>query len=136
MAALLVKSYDNKIILGICSGIAEHFVIPPVCIRILFLCIIPFGCLSLISYLALWFLMPQATTPALKQCNDFYRSRNNSILGGICGSLSKIFAIEAIWIRLVCILLAFFSAGWVLLIYAGTWFITSLEPKSEHEWLL
>ncbi|MDR2011220.1 MAG: PspC domain-containing protein [Bacteroidales bacterium] len=63
----IYRDTDNKIIAGICSGLAAYTGIDVVIIRILFLVflIIP-GNISLIAYLILWIAVPEARTISQK----------------------------------------------------------------------
>jgi phage shock protein C len=55
----LVRSNVDRVIAGVCSGIAEYFVIDPVLVRILFVLTAIFGA-GIIVYLVLWIMMPEA----------------------------------------------------------------------------
>ncbi|CAA9388792.1 MAG: hypothetical protein AVDCRST_MAG35-292, partial [uncultured Quadrisphaera sp.] len=56
---MLVRSRHDKVIAGVCSGLARRFGTRPLTMRVLFLvsCIIPGP--QFIVYLALWLLIPQ-----------------------------------------------------------------------------
>ena len=56
---MLVRSRHDKVIAGVCAGLAHRFGTRPLTMRILFLvsCIIPGP--QFIIYLALWVLIPQ-----------------------------------------------------------------------------
>jgi len=56
-----------------------------------------------------------------------YRSRNDVILGGVCGGLAKYFNVDPTIVRFVFILLLFLggSGFWIYLVL---WIITPLEP--------
>ena len=60
----LLRSNVNKVIAGVCGGIAEYFVIDPVLVRILFVLTAIFGA-GFIVYLVLWIMMPE--TPQIFQ---------------------------------------------------------------------
>lgn len=55
----LLRSNVNRVIAGVCGGIAEYFVIDPVLVRILFVLTAIFGA-GFIVYLVLWIMMPEA----------------------------------------------------------------------------
>lgn len=56
---MLVRSRNDKVIAGVCAGLARRFGTRPLTMRVLFLvsCIIPGP--QFIIYLALWLLIPQ-----------------------------------------------------------------------------
>jgi len=53
---------DNKIIAGVCGGIAAEYKIDPVLVRLGFILLIPLGVLvgTLLLYIILWVIMPEA----------------------------------------------------------------------------
>lgn len=56
---LLRRSIDNRIIGGVCGGLAEYFGIDPIWIRLAFLIsLIPGGVPGLLIYFVLWLIMP------------------------------------------------------------------------------
>jgi phage shock protein C len=64
----LYRSWDNRVIAGVCGGIGEYFSVDPTLIRVLFLAFaIIFGG-GILLYLLLWLLIPVApggvATPA------------------------------------------------------------------------
>lgn len=55
----LRRSKENRVIAGICGGIAEYFSLDPVLIRVLFLIMAFFGGAGIILYIVCWFIMPE-----------------------------------------------------------------------------
>jgi phage shock protein C len=56
----LYRSRDNKVIAGVCGGLAEYFKIDPVIMRIFFIILLlPGGLPGLIPYLILWIVVPK-----------------------------------------------------------------------------
>lgn len=55
----LYRSSENKVIAGVCGGIAEYFNIDPVIPRIVFLLIALPGGISVLVYFIFWILMPK-----------------------------------------------------------------------------
>ncbi|UOP05521.1 PspC domain-containing protein [Conchiformibius kuhniae] len=57
----LHRSQRNKMLFGVCGGLAEHFNTDPSIVRIAFvlLCLLSFGLPLLIVYLAMAFILPQ-----------------------------------------------------------------------------
>lgn len=58
-----------------------------------------------------------------------YRSRDERMIGGICGGLGEYFGTDPTWIRLIFILM-FFVFGSALLFYLILWVIVPLEPAT------
>ncbi|MBN1888220.1 MAG: PspC domain-containing protein [Thermoflexales bacterium] len=61
---------------------------------------------------------------------SLYRSRTNSVLGGVCGGLGQYLKLEPTLVRLVFIILAL-ADGIGILIYLVLWLITPLEGQAE-----
>ncbi len=50
----------NKVIAGVCGGIAEKFKIDPVVVRLIFVLLLIFGGGGLLAYIILWIVLPEA----------------------------------------------------------------------------
>jgi phage shock protein C len=61
MAKRLYRSTGNKVIAGVCSGVAEYFEIDPTIVRIIWLLSIIPG-IGIIAYIICWLAMPEKTT--------------------------------------------------------------------------
>ncbi|MFI9364838.1 PspC domain-containing protein [Kitasatospora sp. NPDC053057] len=59
MNARLARPRHNRVIAGVCAGIAERFGVAPFTVRLIFLlsCLLPGP--QFLIYLALWVLLPQ-----------------------------------------------------------------------------
>ena len=56
----LYRSQDNKMIAGVCGGIAEYFDIDPTVVRIIaVVMLLPGGFPGLIPYAILWYIVPR-----------------------------------------------------------------------------
>lgn len=63
MKKRLYRSRTNKMIAGVCGGLAEYFDIDPVIIRILFfILLLPGGLPGLLPYIILWIVVPKEPT--------------------------------------------------------------------------
>lgn len=59
MSKRLYRSEENKMIAGVCGGIAEYFDIDPVIVRIIFvILLLPGGAPGLLPYLILYLVVP------------------------------------------------------------------------------
>ncbi|MCX6278857.1 MAG: PspC domain-containing protein [Bacteroidetes bacterium] len=54
------RNPDEKIIAGVCSGIAAYFHLDPVWVRLIFIVFIAAGGSGILLYIALWFVIPEA----------------------------------------------------------------------------
>ena len=55
----LTRPKNNKVIAGVCAGIANYFNIDPVLVRIIWLVLLLFLGIGLFLYLILWVVMPE-----------------------------------------------------------------------------
>ena len=58
----LSRPRDNRVIAGVCSGIARRFGIDPTLVRILFVASLLLPGPQILIYLAAWVLMPQESS--------------------------------------------------------------------------
>lgn len=54
----LYRSRTEKIIAGVCGGLAEYFDVDPVWVRILFLVLLLAAGSTLVVYLVMWLIVP------------------------------------------------------------------------------
>jgi phage shock protein PspC (stress-responsive transcriptional regulator) len=89
----LTRNADDKILGGVCSGLANYFRIDPVIMRIIF--VLLFGALFWV-YILLWIIIPSqsAQTNITKR---LYRSADDRVISGVCGGLAAYFNIDT-WI--------------------------------------
>ena len=57
----LTRSTTDKMLFGVCGGIAKYFGLDPVLIRGLFVLLFIFAGGGLLAYLILWIIMPKDT---------------------------------------------------------------------------
>ena len=56
----LHKSKKNKVIAGVCAGLANYFNIDPVILRIIWLVLVLFFGIGALAYIVLWIIMPNS----------------------------------------------------------------------------
>ena len=123
----LYRDSSNRIIAGVCSGIAEYFKIDPIIVRVLFFIAVP---LNLIVYIIFWIGIPSKDfDPDLRKI--LYRDKENGVIGGVAKGLSNYLKIDANIIRVVFMISLFFG-GAGLLFYLLLWFFTK-EAKTIGE---
>ncbi len=59
MAKRLYKSTKDRMIAGVCGGLAEYFDIDPVIVRIVFVVFALAGGPGLLAYIILWIIVPK-----------------------------------------------------------------------------
>jgi phage shock protein C len=64
-ARMLTRSEDDRMIAGVCGGLAAHFGIDATLVRVVFVLLAVFGGSGMILYLVLWLIVPRATATDL-----------------------------------------------------------------------
>lgn len=98
------RNNDDKIIGGVCSGLAAYLKIDPTIVRLLF-ALITFGGFGtgFLIYLVLWIVLP-ARDMGVAVRRRLYRNPDDKVIGGVCSGLSSYFKIP-VWVpRLVFVL--------------------------------
>lgn len=98
----LNRNNNDKIIAGVCSGLAHYFKMDPVWMRIIFLLL--FSVLFWV-YLILWIVLKPANLDT-NIAKRLYRNPTDKLLGGVCGGIAAYFKIDS-WIPRVLFLVPF-----------------------------
>jgi phage shock protein PspC (stress-responsive transcriptional regulator) len=95
----LYRDENNKIIGGVCSGIANWLNVDPTVVRVLFT-IISFGGLGsgFVIYILLWILLP-AKNMSVYNGKRMFRNPDDKIIGGVAGGMGAYFNISATTVR-------------------------------------
>ncbi len=103
------KNKKEKVIAGVCSGIAHYFSIDPIAVRLMFVLFTIFNIATLFSfnvgivaYIVLWVLLE----PAYIKTNihrKLFRNPKDKILGGVCSGIAQFFNAETWVVRLIFI---------------------------------
>ena len=102
----LFRDENDKVIGGVCSGLANYFGIDVVVVRIIFVVLV--GVL-LIPYFVLWVAVPSTATTEIGSIRKkLYRDSDNKVVAGVCSGISNYFGINA-WIPRVLFLLPFLT---------------------------
>jgi phage shock protein PspC (stress-responsive transcriptional regulator) len=105
----LYRNADDKILGGVCSGLANYLSIDPVILRIIFVVLV--GALFWI-YILLWIVVPSQSQQS-NITKRLFRSADDKVIGGVAGGLAAYFNIQ-VWIpRLV------FALPFVLGLFSG-----------------
>ncbi|HEU4469506.1 MAG TPA: PspC domain-containing protein [Flavisolibacter sp.] len=97
----LYRNTSDKILGGVCSGIANYVNVDPVVVRLLF-AIITFGGFGLgfLLYVLLWIILPSRGLDTYVG-KRFFRNPDDQIIGGVCGGLAAYFNKSSQTIRLI-----------------------------------
>jgi len=69
----LYRSETNRLIAGVCGGLAEYFETDPVLVRIIFLFLSLIGAGGIFLYLILWVMIPEKNEEHKNSAHDFAR---------------------------------------------------------------
>jgi len=101
----LFRDEHNKVLGGVCSGIANYFGVVPLLIRILWFFLIG---VNILGYLILWVAVPSSSVKEVGGVRKrLFRDVDNKVIGGVASGLSKYFGIQ-VWIIRVLFLIPFF----------------------------
>jgi phage shock protein PspC (stress-responsive transcriptional regulator) len=100
----LYRDEQNKVLGGVCSGIANYFGIEPLLVRILWIFLIG---VNILGYLILWIAVPSSSVKEVGGVKKrLFRDIENKVIGGVCSGLAKYFGIQ-VWIIRVLFLIPF-----------------------------
>ena len=100
----LYRDEQNKVLGGVCSGIANYFGIEPLLVRILWIFLIG---VNILGYLILWIAVPSSSVKEVGGVRKrLFRDIDNKIIGGVSAGLAKYFGIQ-VWIIRVLFLIPF-----------------------------
>ena len=114
----LYKDQFDKKLGGVCGGLAQYLKIDSSIIRLIciFLTLISGG-LFLIAYFILWAILPLGPKSYVEATyKKLYRSRSDKRIAGICGGLGAYFGFDSNVIRLIFIILLFFTGFFPMII--------------------
>jgi phage shock protein PspC (stress-responsive transcriptional regulator) len=107
----LYRDENNKVLGGVCAGLANYFGIDPVVIRIIFVVLLFAGGIGFLPYIIFWIAVPStASTEIGSSRKKFFRDPDDKIVAGVCSGIGNYFGINA-WIPRVLFLLPFISVA-------------------------
>ncbi len=105
----LYRDENNKVLGGVCSGIANYFGMDPVIIRIIFVVLLFAGGIGFLPYIIFWIAVPSSAAGVIGSSRKkFFRDPDDKIVAGVCSGIGNYFGINA-WIPRVLFLLPFIS---------------------------
>jgi phage shock protein PspC (stress-responsive transcriptional regulator) len=105
----LYRDENDKILGGVCAGLANYFGIDVVIVRIIFVVLaISFG-FGLIPYIILWIAVPSSATKVIGGTRKrLFRDPDDKKIAGVCSGIGNYFGISP-WVPRVLFLLPFLS---------------------------
>ena len=100
----LYRDANNKVLGGVCSGIAAYFNIEPIIVRLVFI----FSGIGFLAYFLLWAFVPSSSSVQNGVRKRLYRNPDDKIIAGVCSGIASYFNIN-VWIPRVIFLLPFIS---------------------------
>jgi phage shock protein PspC (stress-responsive transcriptional regulator) len=98
----LFRDEQNKVLGGVCAGIANYLNLDPILVRVLWLLL--FG-ISFVAYLLLWIAVPSSSEKEVGGIRKrLFRDIDHKVIGGVCAGLSKYFGIKVLIVRLLFII--------------------------------
>ncbi len=105
----LYRDENDKVLGGVCAGLANYFGIDVTIVRIIFVVLtISFG-FGLIPYIIIWIAVPSSATKIIGGTRKkLFRDPDDKKIAGVCAGIGNYFGISA-WIPRVLFLLPFLS---------------------------
>jgi len=100
----LYRDANNKVLGGVCSGIAAYFNIEPIIVRLVFI----FSGIGFLAYILLWAFVPSSDSVQNGVRKRMYRNPDNKIIAGVCSGIASFFNIN-VWIPRLIFLIPFIS---------------------------
>ncbi|MBS1662503.1 MAG: PspC domain-containing protein [Bacteroidetes bacterium] len=92
----LFRAENDKILGGVCAGLANYLRLDPAIVRIIFV-LITFGWgAGFLLYIILWIVLPTRSLPTNVR-KRLYRNHDDKVIGGVASGLAAYFHIE-VWI--------------------------------------
>jgi phage shock protein PspC (stress-responsive transcriptional regulator) len=105
----LFRDENDKVLGGVCSGLANYFNIDVVIVRIIFVVLFFSGGIGFLTYIIMWIAVPSSATTQIGGARKkLFRDPDEKIIAGVCSGIGNYFGINA-WIPRVLFLLPFLS---------------------------
>ncbi|MER3465593.1 MAG: hypothetical protein C4329_15455, partial [Chitinophagaceae bacterium] len=96
----LYRDSNDKILGGVCAGIANYVDMDPTIIRLIFAVLIFGGGFGFLAYILLWIILPKRPLENYMG-KRFFRNPDDRIIGGVAGGLGAYFNVKPWNIRLI-----------------------------------
>jgi phage shock protein PspC (stress-responsive transcriptional regulator) len=121
------RSQNEKMLGGVCAGLAQTFAIDPIAVRLIFVLVTLLQVATLftvnmgtLAYILLWVFVPAKQT-ALPTQRKYFRDPQFRIIGGVCSGLAKLFTVEPWMIRLLFLAPLLLELLWENGVSKGVW---------------
>jgi phage shock protein PspC (stress-responsive transcriptional regulator) len=92
----LYRAGNDKILGGVCAGLANYLKIDPAIVRIIFVLLCTGWGAGFLMYIVLWVILPTRDLPPTVR-KRLYRNPDNKVIGGVASGIAAYFHIE-VWI--------------------------------------
>jgi phage shock protein PspC (stress-responsive transcriptional regulator) len=104
----LYRNENDKVLGGVCSGLANYFNIDVVIARIIFVVLL-FSGVGFLTYIIMWIAVPSTSTAQIGGAKrKLFRDADEKLIAGVCSGIGNFFGINP-WIPRVLFLLPFLS---------------------------
>ena len=104
----LFRNENDKVLGGVCSGLANYFNIDVVVARIIFV-ILLFSGIGFLTYIIMWIAVPSTASAEIGSTRKkLFRDPDEKLIAGVCSGIGNYFGINP-WIPRVLFLLPFLS---------------------------
>ncbi|HMI78615.1 MAG TPA: PspC domain-containing protein [Ferruginibacter sp.] len=104
----LYRNENDKVLGGVCSGLANYFNIDVVIARIIFVVLL-FSGVGFLTYIIMWIAVPSSATVQIGSTRrKLFRDPDEKMIAGVCSGIGNYFGINP-WIPRVLFLLPFLS---------------------------
>jgi phage shock protein C len=129
----LARSRSNRMIAGVCAGIADYFGLDVTLVRLgwAVLSIVPGAVIGgVLAYVLAWLVLPEPLEPGAAddvraRPTRLSRSATNRKIAGVCGGLGEYFGVDPTAVRLLWLILSILPGAVVggLVTYIVAWLV-------------
>ena len=127
------RNMSDRVLAGVCSGVAHTFNFNPLWLRLLFVLITIYAFpWALVVYLLAAIIIPKENVAFEDiKYKKFNRIKNNKLIGGVCTGLQDYLKIDVVLIRLAFVtLIAAWGIGAIL--YITLWAISPIKELKKR----
>ncbi len=93
----LYRDENDKILGGVCSGLASYLRVDPTILRLVFALIVFAGGTGFLLYILLWIILPSKPLTNTSSTKRLYRNPDEKVIAGVASGIASYFDI-AVWI--------------------------------------
>ena len=116
----LYRAGNDKILGGVCSGLANYLRLDPAIVRIIFVLITFTWGFGFLLYILLWIILPTRSLPVNAR-KRLYRNSDDRVIGGVASGLAAYFHID-VWIPRLIFALPLILGVVTSIIRSAWWF--------------